>query len=155
MRDEVSYLPPALGEARIGYEEGGVPIGAALFVEDQLVSTGRNQRIQMSSPTRHAEMDCLENAGRLRGAAYTRATMVVTLSPCIMCTGAVLLYGIRRVVIGENRNFLGADDVLRASGVEVIVLDDPECTELMERFMVERADLWNEDIGVNDSVWPS
>jgi cytosine deaminase len=152
MFDSFVYLAPALSEARIGYGEGGVPIGAALFVDGQLVSTGRNQRIQMSSPIRHAEMDCLENAGRLRGEVYARATMVTTLSPCIMCTGAILLYGIHRVIIGENRNFLGADDLLRARGVEVVVLDDRDCMELMERFMVERADLWNEDIGVNDAV---
>jgi cytosine deaminase len=152
MHSNPLYLAPALSEARVGYAEGGVPIGAALFVDGRLISTGRNQRIQMSSPIRHAEMDCLDKAGRLRGETYARATMAITLSPCIMCTGAILLYGIHRVVIGENRNFLGAEDFLRASGVEVVVLDNPECTDLMERFMTERADLWNEDIGVNDAV---
>ncbi|MCW2699493.1 MAG: nucleoside deaminase [Blastococcus sp.] len=152
MLDMAAYLAPALEQARIGCAEGGVPIGAALFAGDRAISTGRNQRVQMSSPTRHAEMDCLENAGRLRGNVYARATMVTTLSPCVMCTGAILLYGIHRVIIGENRNFLGGEDFLRGRGVEVVVLDDADCIDLMERFMVERSDLWNEDVGVNDTV---
>ncbi|MCC3282040.1 MULTISPECIES: nucleoside deaminase [Arthrobacter] len=141
-------LLPALNSARKGRAEGGIPIGAALYVEGAIVSTGRNRRQQLGSVIRHAEMDCLEHAGRLPAGAYTKATMVTTLSPCDMCTGAILLYRIPHVVIGENRSYRGAEDLLRERGVQVDVLDDQACTLLMQEFMAEFPSLWNEDIGV-------
>ena len=143
-------LAHAVEQARIGLAEGGVPIGAALLVDGEVVAVGRNRRVQQGSAIRHGETDCLENAGRLPAATYARATMVTTLSPCDMCTGAILLYKIPRVLIGENRTFLGAEDLLRAHGVEVVVLDDAECADLMRRFIAAHPDVWNEDIGVQD-----
>lgn len=141
-------LLPALNAARKGKEEGGIPIGAALFIDGTIVATGHNRRQQLGSVIRHAEMDCLEHAGRLPAGSYSRATMVTTLSPCEMCTGAILLYRIPRVVIGENRSYRGAEDLLRQRGVQVDVLDDPACVLLMEEFMTDYPSLWNEDIGV-------
>ncbi|MER2135810.1 MAG: nucleoside deaminase [Arthrobacter sp.] len=141
-------LLPALNAARKGKEEGGIPIGAALFIDGTIAATGHNRRQQLGSVIRHAEMDCLEHAGRLPAGSYSRATMVTTLSPCEMCTGAILLYRIPRVVIGENRSYRGAEDLLRRRGVEVDVLDDPACVLLMEEFMTDYPSLWNEDIGV-------
>lgn len=143
-------LAHAVEQARIGLAEGGVPIGAALLVDGEVVAVGRNRRVQQGSAIRHGETDCLENAGRLPATTYARATMVTTLSPCDMCTGAILLYKIPRVVIGENRTFLGGEDLLRARGVEVVVLDDAECADLMRRFIAAHPDVWNEDIGVQD-----
>lgn len=140
-------LAPALAEARTGRAEGGVPIGAALFVGDELVATGRNRRVQEDSPIKHGETDCLANAGRLPASVYANATMVTTLSPCDMCTGAILLYKIPRVIIGESASFVGGDDYLRQRGVEVIVVDDEECRRLMQGFIAEQPELWNEDIG--------
>ncbi len=140
-------LAHALTEARTGLSEGGVPIGAALVHEGRVLGTGRNRRVQDGSAIRHGETDCLENVGRLPASVYAQATMVTTLSPCDMCTGAILLYGIPRVVIGENRNFLGGEEQLRARGVEVVVLDDDECAELMAGFIADNPELWNEDIG--------
>jgi len=140
-------LEAAKAEARAGLAEGGIPIGAALVVEGQVLGAGHNRRVQRGSPILHGETDALEAAGRQPAAVYRRATMVTTLSPCDMCTGAILLYGIPRVVIGEHRTFMGAEALLRERGVEVVVLDDPECVEMMERFIAERLDLWNEDIG--------
>jgi cytosine deaminase len=140
-------LAPALEEARRGRDEGGVPIGAALLVDGQVVAVGHNRRVQEGSAIKHGETDCLEAAGRLPASVYARATMVTTLSPCDMCTGAILLYKIPRVVIGENRTFLGGEDLLRSRGVEVVVLDDAECIELMEDFIAREPALWNEDIG--------
>jgi creatinine deaminase len=140
-------LRVAIEEARAGLDEGGIPIGAALVVDGQVIGRGHNRRVQRGSPILHGETDALENAGRQPAAVYRRATMVTTLSPCDMCTGAILLYGIRRVVIGENRTFMGAEDLLRSRGVEVVVLDDAECVALMEEFIAARPDLWNEDIG--------
>jgi cytosine deaminase len=145
--DDRALFAAALQEARTGLAEGGVPIGAALVVAGEVVATGRNRRVQQGSAIRHGETDCLENAGRLPASTYRRATMYTTLSPCHMCTGAILLYGIPRVVIGENRTFLGAEDLLREHGVEIVVLDDPECAALMARFIAAHPDLWNEDIG--------
>ncbi|KQS57020.1 cytidine deaminase [Geodermatophilus sp. Leaf369] len=141
-------LAPALAQARLGRDEGGVPIGAALVVDGEVLAVGRNRRVQLGSAIRHGETDCLETAGRLPASVYARATMVTTLSPCDMCTGAVLLYGIPRVVIGENRTFLGGEDLLRSRGVDVVVLDDAECIELMTDFIAREPALWNEDIGV-------
>jgi cytosine deaminase len=142
-----SMLEAAKAEARAGLAEGGIPIGAALVVDGQVLGAGHNRRVQRGSPILHGETDALEAAGRQPAAVYRRATMVTTLSPCDMCTGAILLYGIPRVVIGEHRTFMGAEALLRERGVEVVVLDDSECVEMMERFIAERPDLWNEDIG--------
>jgi cytosine deaminase len=149
MNDQ-EMLAHALAEARIGLSEGGIPIGAALVHDGKVLGVGHNRRVQQGSAIRHGETDCLENVGRLPASVYAGATMVTTLSPCDMCTGAILLYGIPRVVIGENRTFLGGEDLLRARGVEVVVLDDPRCTEMMQRFIAENPSLWNEDIGEQD-----
>ena len=144
----VELLAPAVAEARRGRDEGGVPIGAALVVDGQVIAVGHNRRVQEGSAIKHGETDCLEAAGRLPASVYARATMVTTLSPCDMCTGAILLYKIPRVIIGENRTFLGGEELLRSRGVEVVVLDDAECIELMEDFIAREPALWNEDIGV-------
>ena len=145
--DDVASLAVALEQARLGRAEGGVPIGAALIVDGRVVGAGRNRRVQLGSAIRHGETDALENAGRLPASTYRRATMATTLSPCDMCTGAILLYGIPRVVIGENRTFVGGEDLLRARGVEVINLDSAECFELLGGFIAEHPEVWNEDIG--------
>ncbi len=142
------YLAVAVAQARLGLAEGGIPIGAALVVDGHVLATGHNKRIQLGSPTRHGETDCLESAGRLSADVYARSIMVTTLSPCDMCTGAILLYKIPRVIVGENRTFYGGEDYLRSRGVEVIVLDDSECIALMTDFIRDRPELWNEDIGV-------
>jgi cytosine/creatinine deaminase len=142
-----SFLDAAIEEARTGLAEGGIPVGAALAVDGELVATGRNRRVQWGSVIRHGEMDCLENAGRLRAAAYARATMYTTLSPCPMCSGAILLYGIPRVVLGENRTFMGAEDELRRHGVAVVNLDSPVCAGLMREFIDAHPGVWAEDIG--------
>jgi creatinine deaminase len=147
MSVDTELLAHAVAEARKGRDEGGVPIGAALVVDGQVVAVGHNRRVQLNSAIRHGETDCLENAGRLPASVYARATMVTTLSPCDMCTGAILLYKIPRVVIGENRTFYGGEDLLRARGVDVVVLDDAECIGLMEEFIAREPGLWNEDIG--------
>ena len=141
------YLQAAIAEARAGLAEGGIPIGAALVVDGEVVAVGHNKRVQEGSAIKHGETDCLENAGRLPASVYARATMVTTLSPCDMCTGAILLYGIPRVVVGENTTFLGGEDLLRSRGVDVVVLDDPECVRLMTEFIAANPELWNEDIG--------
>ena len=141
------FLAAAIEEARAGLAEGGVPVGAALVVDGELVATGRNRRVQWGSVIRHGETDCLENAGRRSAATYARATMYTTLSPCQMCTGAILLYGIPRVVLGENRTFVGAEDDLRRHGVDVVNLDSPACADLMRQFIEAHPDIWNEDIG--------
>ena len=147
MTSPAQLLAPALEEARRGRDEGGVPIGAALVVDGQVLAVGHNRRVQEGSAIKHGETDCLEAAGRLPASVYARATMVTTLSPCDMCTGAILLYKIPRVIIGENRTFLGGEELLRSRGVEVVVLDDAECIELMEEFIARHPALWNEDIG--------
>lgn len=141
-------LALALAEARAGLAEGGIPIGAALAADGVLLGTGHNKRVQLGSAIRHGETDCLENVGRLPASTYARSTMATTLSPCDMCTGAILLYGIPRVIVGENHTFLGGEDLLRSRGVEVVVVDDAECRELMEKFIADNPELWNEDIGV-------
>lgn len=141
-------LALAIQQARIGAAEGGVPIGGALVAEDGTVlGLGHNRRVQSGSAIRHGETDALENAGRQPASVYARSTMYTTLSPCDMCSGAILLYGIPRVVIGENRTFLGAEDHLRARGVEVVNLDSDECVELMRAFIAAHPQIWNEDIG--------
>ena len=150
MADDATFMQAAIDEARAGRAEGGVPIGAALVVDGRLLGVGRNQRVQRQSATLHGETDCLENVGRLPAAVYRRATLYTTLSPCPMCAGAVLLYGIPRVVIGENRTFEASEHLLRERGVEVVVLDLDECRELMAEFIAAEPALWNEDIGVED-----
>jgi len=145
--DDARFLALAIEQAKIGRSEGGIPIGAVLASEGKVLGAGRNRRIQLGSPIRHGETDALEVAGRQPAAVYRKSTMYTTLSPCDMCTGAILLYGIPRVVIGENRTFMGGEDYLRSRGVEVIVADDPECIAMMEDFIAESPELWNEDIG--------
>lgn len=141
------FLQAAIAEARAGLDAGGIPIGSVLVIDGAIVGRGHNQRVQKGSPVLHAEMDCLEKAGRLGAADYRRATLYSTLSPCDMCSGAVLLYDIPRVVVGENRTFTGPEAHLRARGIQLDVRDDPECRALMEAFIAQRPDLWNEDIG--------
>lgn len=141
------YLSAAIEEARKGRDTGGIPIGSVLVIGDRIVARGHNQRLQKSSAVLHAEMDCLENAGRLSAADYRSATLYSTLSPCDMCSGAILLYGIPRVVVGENRTFQGPERYLRSRGVKIEVLDDKECRRLMENFIAASPGLWNEDIG--------
>ena len=139
-------LVAAVAEARSGLSEGGLPIGSVLATaHGQIVAAGHNLRVQTGDPTAHAETVCIRSAGRRRD--WSELTLVSTLSPCIMCTGTALLYRIPRVIIGENRNFVGAEDLFRQRGVEVTVVDDPECTALMRDFIRDHPDLWNEDIG--------
>jgi cytosine/creatinine deaminase len=145
--DDERFLEAAIEQARLGRGEGGIPIGAALVADGRVLGAGRNRRVQLGSPIRHGETDALEVAGRLPASVYRRATMYTTLSPCHMCTGAILLYEIPRVVIGENRTFMGAEDLLRAHEVEVVNLASDECYRLMQEFIAEHPELWNEDIG--------
>jgi cytosine deaminase len=142
------FLEAAIEEARLGLGEGGIPIGSVLVVDDEIVGRGHNRRVQQGSAVLHAEMDALENAGRLVGSDYRRSVLYSTLSPCDMCSGAVLLYGIPRVVIGENRTFQGPETYVRSRGVEVEIVDDPACVAMMADFIREHPDLWNEDIGI-------
>jgi creatinine deaminase len=137
----------AVAEARLGLAAGGIPIGSVLVIDSEIVGRGHNQRIQKSSSVLHAEMDCLENAGRLSAADYQRSTLYSTLSPCDMCSGAVLLYKIPRVIVGENVTFQGPETHLRERGVDLEIRDDPACIELMTEFIADRPELWNEDIG--------
>jgi cytosine/creatinine deaminase len=147
MTDDLRFLDVAIEQARTGRAEGGVPIGAALVADGVVLGAGRNRRVQLGSPVRHGETDALEVAGRQPASVYRRSTMYTTLSPCHMCTGAILLYEIPRVVIGENRTFMGAEDLLREHGVEVVVVDSEECYRLMQEFIAEHPDIWFEDIG--------
>jgi creatinine deaminase len=147
MHDDLKFMEAAIEQARKGRSEGGIPIGAALVVGNDVVAAGRNRRVQQGSAIRHGETDALENAGRLPARVYRSATMYTTLSPCDMCTGAILLYGIPRVVMGENRTFVGAEDLLRQRGVEVANLNLDECFQMMSEFIAENPSLWNEDIG--------
>ncbi|HUQ80976.1 MAG TPA: nucleoside deaminase [Gemmatimonadaceae bacterium] len=142
------FLRAAIDEARQGLAEGGIPIGSVLVIDGRIVGRGHNRRVQKGSAILHAEMDCFENAGRLKAADYRRATLYSTLSPCDMCSGTTLLYGIPRVVIGENRTFQGPEAYVRSRGVELVVIDDEECVRLMREFIAARPELWNEDIGV-------
>jgi cytosine/creatinine deaminase len=145
--EDERWLALALEQARLGRAEGGIPIGAVLVADGRVLGAGRNRRVQLGSAIRHGETDAIESAGRLPAAIYRRVTMFTTLSPCFMCAGAILLYGIRRVVIGENATFLGAEGLLRQQGVELIVLDSPECRQLMREFIAAEPALWHEDIG--------
>ncbi|EFW99589.1 cytosine deaminase [Grosmannia clavigera kw1407] len=161
MLSDQEALQIALDEAKAGFAEGGVPprltmaqIGAALVSADgTLMGKGRNQRVQLGSPIHHGETSTLYNTGRLSASAYKGSTMYTTLSPCDMCTGACILYGIKRVVIGENRTFLGGEAYLKQRGIDVVVLDNSECRELMEAFIAKSPELWNEDIGVEKRVY--
>jgi cytosine deaminase len=141
------FLQKALEEARLGLAEGGIPIGSVLVIGGEIVGRGHNRRVQNGSAILHAEMDCLENAGRLSPTDYRRATLYSTLSPCDMCSGTALLYRIPRIVIGENRTFRGPEDYVRSRGVVLEIVDDVECVRLMEEFIAARPELWNEDIG--------
>ncbi len=148
MRSESSYLAAAIEEARLGLAEGGIPIGSVLVSEGRILGRGHNRRVQRGSAVLHGEMDALENAGRLPAGVYRASTLYTTLSPCAMCSGAIVLYGIPRVIVGENRTFLGEEEWLRSRGVTIEVVDDASCFELMTRFIAENPGLWNEDIGV-------
>ncbi len=148
--DNRRWLDVAIAEATAGRDEGGIPIGAALVADGKLLAGGHNRRVQHGSAIHHGETNALENAGRQPAAVYRRSTMYTTLSPCDMCSGAILLYGIPRVVIGENATFMGAEDQLRSRGVEVIVADDETCRTLMKEFIATSPELWNEDIGEED-----
>jgi cytosine deaminase len=141
------FMQAAIEEARSGLAEGGIPIGSVLVIDGKIVGRGHNRRVQQGSAILHAEMDCLENAGRLKPKDYQRAVLYSTLSPCDMCSGTVLLYKIPGIVIGENRTFRGPEEYLRSRGVELVILDNEECINLMHDFIASRPELWNEDIG--------
>src|SRR4051794_1168248 len=142
------FLAAAIAEAEAGLAEGGIPIGSVLVHDGQIIGRGHNRRVQSGSAVLHGEMDALENAGRRTAAVYSRSVIYTTLSPCSMCAGAILLYKIPRVVIGENKTFMGEEELLKSRGVAVEVLQDLRCIELMRRFITEHPQLWNEDIGV-------
>jgi cytosine/creatinine deaminase len=142
------FLQAAIQEARQGLAEGGIPIGSVIVHRDKIIGRGHNRRVQKGSAILHGEMDALENAGRQSAAVYRESVLYTTLSPCSMCTGAILLYGIPRVIIGETRTFMGEEELLRARGVSVEVAQNDECVRLMEEFIRQNPQLWNEDIGV-------
>jgi creatinine deaminase len=141
------YIEAAIEEANKGLNEGGIPIGSVLVIDDKIVGRGHNRRVQNGSAILHAEMDCFENAGRLKASDYKKATLYSTLSPCDMCSGTSLLYKISKIVIGENKTFQGPEEYLRSRGVELEILNSPECIKLMEDFIKAKPELWNEDIG--------
>ncbi len=142
--DDVRFMKLAYAEAKQGYEEGGVPVGSIMVEDGAVIAGGHNRRIQEGDPIAHGEMDCIRNAGRRPG--YGRVTLYTTLSPCMMCSGTIVQFGIARVVIGERRNFEGNAEFLSGRGVEVVLMDDADCIALMERFIAERPELWTEDI---------
>ena len=142
------YLQAAIDEAQQGLAEGGIPIGSVLVHQGKIIGRGHNRRVQQGSAILHGEMDALENAGRLPASVYKESVLYTTLSPCAMCTGAILLYGIPKVVVGENRTFMGEEELLRSRGVTVDVVQDATCIALMQGFISARPELWNEDIGV-------
>lgn len=147
MKNTDKYFDAAIEEAKKGLAEGGIPIGSVLVLDGEIVGRGHNQRVQKGSSVLHAEMDCLENTGRLSAKDYKRAILYSTLSPCDMCSGAVLLYGIPKVIIGENITFQGPEDYIRSRGVELEILQNQECIDLMSNFIEKSPELWNEDIG--------
>lgn len=147
---EREFLQAAIDEAKLGLAEGGIPIGSVLVIDGQIVGRGHNRRVQRGSAILHAEMDAIENAGRLRAGDYRRSVLYSTLSPCDMCSGTALLYRIPKIVIGENRTFRGPEDYVRSRGVALEIVDDAECVRLMEEFIRSTPSLWNEDIGVVD-----
>lgn len=142
------FLKAAVEEARIGLREGGIPIGSVLVIGGKIIGHGHNRRVQRGSAILHAEMDCLENAGRLTAADYRSAVLYSTLSPCDMCSGTALLYKIPKIIVGENVTFRGPEDYLRSHGVKLEIVNDPECIEMMKEFIQAHPELWNEDIGV-------
>jgi len=142
------FLNEALNEARAGLQEGGIPIGSVIVHKGEIIGRGHNRRVQQGSTVLHGEMDAFENAGRQAAAVYRECTLYTTLSPCAMCSGAILLYGIPRVVIGENTSFMGEEELLRSRGVDVEVVQDETCVQLMQSFITEHPELWHEDIGV-------
>ncbi len=142
------FMQAAIDEARTGLAEGGIPIGSVIVHKASIIGRGHNQRIQRGSAILHGEMAAFENAGRQPASVYKDSVLYTTLSPCAMCTGAILLYGIRKVIIGENKTFLGEESLLKSRGVEVIVVQDERCMELMRNFIANKPQLWNEDIGV-------
>lgn len=142
------FLKAAFEEAEKGLAEGGIPIGSVLVIDGKIVGRGHNKRVQDGSPILHAEMDCFENAGRLKASEYQKAILYSTLSPCDMCSGTALLYGIPKIVIGENKTFKGPEDYVSSRGVNIEVVNSPECIAIMEKFIEEKPELWNEDIGV-------
>ena len=142
--NDQKFLRIAYNEAKAGFDEGGCPIGSVLAKDDQLIARGRNQRVQGGDPIAHGEMDCLRKAGRQK--SYRGMTLYTSLSPCMMCSGTIVQFGIQRVVVGENKNFGGNEDFLRSRGVEVILADDKDCEDLMQRFIIEKPELWAEDI---------
>jgi creatinine deaminase len=143
-----AFMAAAIAEAEMGLAEGGIPIGSVLVYEGKIIGRGHNRRVQKGSAILHGEMDALENSGRQPASVYANSVIYTTLSPCSMCSGAILLYKIPRVVIGENQTFMGEEELLRRRGVNLEVRQDPRCIELMRRFIAERPELWNEDIGV-------
>ena len=147
-QDDLRFLEAALYEAQKGYDEGGLPIGAALVSDGKLIALGHNRRVQDGNPIAHGEMNCLQNAGRRR--RYDDTVLYTTLSPCMMCAGTIVQFGIKRVVIGENANFGGNEEFLRQRGVEVVIADDPACRRLMKQFIDEKPALWDEDIAGSD-----
>ena len=143
-----AFLEAAIDEARKGLAEGGIPIGSVLVHNGKIIGRGHNRRVQKGSAILHGEMDALENAGRLPASVYKESVLYTTLSPCPMCTGAILFYGIPKVVVGENQSFMGEEALLRSRGVSVAVVQDPACIALMQGFIAAKPELWNEDIGV-------
>jgi len=146
MRDP--FFEEAIKQAKIGLLEGGIPIGSVIVHKNKILGAGHNKRVQEGSVVLHGEMDALENAGRQKATTYEESTLYTTLSPCSMCTGTIILYGIPKVVIGENKTFMGEEDLLRSKGIEVVVLNDLECIAMMRKFIDEKPQLWNEDIGI-------
>lgn len=142
------FLKAAILEAQKGLAEGGIPIGSVIVHKDKIIGSGHNKRVQKGSVILHGEMDALENAGRQKASVYKECVLYTTLSPCPMCSGTILLYGIPKVVIGENKTFMGEEELLRSRGVEVVVVNDEECIQMMTQFIAEKPTLWNEDIGV-------
>lgn len=142
------FMQAAIEEAKKSLAEGGIPIGSVIVHEGNIIGRGHNRRVQKGSAILHGEMDAFENAGRQAGAVYRECTLYTTLSPCSMCSGAILLYGIKKVVVGENQTFMGDEDLLRSRGVEVVVLQDATCIQLMQSFITAKPELWDEDIGV-------
>ncbi|MCI3944467.1 tRNA-specific adenosine deaminase [Pseudomonas syringae] len=142
-----AFMQAAFDEAQLGQKEGGIPIGSVIVHNGKIIGRGRNRRVQKASPTLHGEMDALENAGRQPASVYREAVLYTTLSPCAMCSGAILLYGIRKVIIGENQSFMGEEALLRSRGVQIDVLDNAECRHMMRDFITDKPELWNEDIG--------
>jgi cytosine/creatinine deaminase len=143
-----NFMQAAFEEAQKGYSEGGIPIGSVLVHQGKIIGRGHNRRVQNGSPILHGEMDALENAGRQTAQVYRECTIYTTLSPCSMCSGTILLYGIPKVVVGENKTFMGEEELLKSRGVDVAVVDNQACYDLMQQFIKEKPELWNEDIGV-------